>query len=71
MRKPKPGDVVQLLSEKTSPFFQNCFMVVTQVEEWGCRGYIHVPNVKGPMQAAYRCGFDEVSYIGKAIQWDE
>lgn len=59
------GDVVQLDPEKVgNKQFGACFLVVTEVKNWGVQGYVTAP---GHGQAYYRAKWDEMNFVGKAI----
>lgn len=70
MEKPKliafeVGDVVQLDPDKTkNRAFIGCFLVVTEVKEWGIQGYVPVP---GAGLAFYRADYGTFEKIGKAV----
>ena len=61
------GDVVQISPEVPS-FFQGCFMLVTEPKSFGAQGFISMPQGEGklPGNAYYRCGFEDMEYVGHA-----
>lgn len=58
------GDVVQIDPEH-NPVFGGHFMVVTEPKSWGAQGYITIVDNKG--LTYYRCKFEDMEYVGKAI----
>lgn len=65
------NDIVQLDPEKVgNPMFAACFMVVTEVREWGAQGYVQALGQDGKPggHAYYRAKFDEMVKVGRA-EW--
>lgn len=66
------GDLVQLDPSRHlqgKGFFAGCFMVVTELTDFGAVGYVLVPQKpRGtpPKQAVHRAVWDEMVYAGKA-----
>ena len=60
------GDVVQI-DPSSDEVFGACFMIVTEVKQWGAQGYIQIPG-KGEDggRAYYRCEWKNMTFIGKA-----
>jgi len=62
-------DIVQLHPEKTlNPHFAGCFMVVTEVKDWGVQGYCQNVGGAGGM-FYYRAGPDEYERTGGKAVW--
>jgi len=59
------GDVVQI-DPAHDLRFGGCFMVITEVRNWGYIGYFSIPGETG--LAYYRVRFDDCHPIGKA-EW--
>ena len=58
------GDVVQIdpTHDKT---FGGCFMIVTEPQTWGAKGYIPVPGGAG--LSNYGCEWEHMKFIGLAL----
>ena len=64
------GDIVQLDPvTTTNPAFAGCFMVVTEVKDWGVMGYAHALGTREARggQAYYRAVNDTFERCGKAV----
>jgi|WetSurSiteA1Bulk_404760.scaffolds.fasta_scaffold101000_1 hypothetical protein len=61
-RELKLGDVLQIDPEHDK-IFGGCFMLVTEPETWGARGFVMIPG-KGSIY--YQCKFENMEYIGRA-----
>jgi len=61
----KIGDVVQI-APSHDPLFGGHFMVVTEPKSWGAQGYVVMLD-KDKGLAYYRCKFEHMEYVGKAI----
>jgi hypothetical protein len=59
----RPCDVVQI-DPASSKVFGGCLMVVSKPKSWGAQGYVRIP---GKGDAYYRCKFEEMEYVGRAI----
>lgn len=71
-RRIEVGDIVQLDPQKTgNPAFAACFMVVTDLKEWGVQGYVQALGTRdGPGGIAYYLaenGTFEKPINGKAV----
>lgn len=62
------GDVVQV-SLESGDGFGGCFIIVSEVKEWGVQGYAVVPGLGG--RAFYRARLADVQKIGRAVWADE
>lgn len=65
--KIEEGDVVQIDPESDGKFAA-CLMIVTEVKNWGLKGYVTVPGaiVGGSGQAFYRVSHDNYVKVGPA-----
>ena len=65
----KPGTVVQLSPNADYPRFARCMLTVTEVNVWGCLGYVQGvgKNSKPGGQAYYRARWDEMELVGSAV----
>lgn len=66
-----PGDVVQLGPNTNNKAFEFCFLVVTDLKDWGVQGYVQPIGEKNGQpavgQAYYRARWDEFEFVGRAI----
>ena len=65
--KIEEGDVVQIDPESDGKFAA-CLMIVTEIKNWGLKGYVNVPGaiVGGSGQAHYRVSHDNYVKVGVA-----
>lgn len=62
------GDLVQLSPYVANPMFAFCFMVITELKEWGAQGYVQSLGKNGEPggQAYCRAKWDEMELVGRA-----
>jgi hypothetical protein len=62
-----PGDVVQLIPDKTrNRAFAGCLFVITEVKPWGAQGYVQALGMNRDIdggQAYYRAKTEEMSHV--------
>ena len=58
------GDVVQI-DPAHDERFGGCMMQVTEPKAWGAQGFCVSPATDG--QYFYRCSFEHMEYVGKAV----
>lgn len=68
-RKLEVGDVVQIDPE-FDDVFGGCFMTVTEPKSWGAQGYVK-PLKREQGLAYYRCEFENMEFVGKAIWYEK
>lgn len=61
-KKPKIGDIVQILCLPGNEGWSNCLMIVHEVKSWGVSCYMKVPFQQG--HAWLRLKFDECVVVG-------
>ena len=65
------GDIVQLNPNTVgNKMFTACFMIVTEIKEWGVQGYVQALGENGNPggQAYYRAKWDEMELVGRS-EW--
>ncbi len=65
---PLEKDDVVRLTKCEQKCFRDCFMVITDVRNWGAIGFIYVPNSlveAHPRKAYYRACWDEMTFIAR------
>ena len=65
----RPGVIVQLNPNKVgNKMFACCFMVISELKDFGAQGYVQALGTNGEMggQAYYRANFDEMEFVGIA-----
>lgn len=67
--KLESGSVVQLSPQVGNPAFAGCFMIVTELKDFGAQGFIQSLGTRETPggQAYYRAKFEEMEPIGKAV----
>ncbi len=60
----KKHDIVQINPE--TPTFGGCFLVVTEVKDWGVMGYVSIP---GGGEAYYRARHDQYEPVNAEAVW--
>lgn len=64
------AQIVQLNPETVNnKAFAACFMVVTEMKDFGAVGYVMVPQAEGAAQAFYRANWEEMEETGGAAIW--
>lgn len=67
------GSVVQLDPERhlgeAQGFFAGCFLLVTELKDWGVMGFVAMPGERGTMpgSAYFRAPWDALAYVGEAV----
>jgi len=70
LKRLSEGDVVQLCPASTrNQMFAACFLVVTEIKDWGVQGYVQGLGQDGKPggQAYYRAHWEEIELVGQAV----
>lgn len=71
--RPVKNEIVQLRPDTCgNKAFAGCLMVVTEVKEWGCQGYVQALGENRETQggaAYYRAKWEEMDKTGGKARW--